>query len=164
MKNIDLLMLGEQLKSKIEELKLLQGAKFTYGLSKNISIIEEEIKHIQESIKPTEEFTAYDEARVALCKVHAKKDKDGEFIYKVHPESGQQEYDIDVDGKKWTTAIEKLRKDNSEAITKREKQLKDYNELLDADCEIEFYSMSIDSIPNEINVEQMLIVQHFIKD
>ena len=164
MTNIDLLVLGEQLKTKIEELKLLQGAKFTYGLSKNIDIIEGEIKHIQESSKPSVEFTAYDEARIELCKKHAKKDEAGDIVYINHAASGQQEYDIDVTGKKWIKAIEKLREDNKDAISGRDAQLKDYNTLLEDKCEVDFYTLSIDSIPDNINVEQMLIVKHFIKD
>ena len=52
MKNYDLFVLAEQLAQNIDRLKALKGAKFTYGILKNIDILEREVKTIMEMSKP----------------------------------------------------------------------------------------------------------------
>lgn len=163
MKILDLLILFENLQERLSSIKDLQGAKFTYNISKNIDIIEKEVKHITKAIESSEKHKEYDEKRVELCKEFSKKDENGEVVYITDPNTGSKEFDLDTTDKKWLKAIDKLKEDYSDTLKEREKQVEDYNALLKEDSTVEFFTMSIDEIPEMISVEQMLLVKHFIK-
>jgi len=165
MKNYDMFVLAEQLANNIGNLKALKGAKFTYGLLKNIDLLEKEVKSVMEMSKPSEEFLVYDKARIALCETHAKKDANGEIAKKeVQPNSGQFEYDIDTTSKVWIDAIEELKVTYKEAIDIRDEQLKTYNELLSAESDIVLSKIALSDIPNDITLELMKLIQPFVKE
>jgi hypothetical protein len=164
MKNYDLFVLAEQLANNIDRLKALKGAKFTYGILKNIEVLEKEVKMIMETSKPSDDFLAYDKARVALCEEFAK-DENGEIRKKENPATpGQFEYDIDVESKEWKDAIVKMKEDYKEVLEAREEQIKQYNELLQADFDVELYKIKLDDVPNDISLELMKIIKPFIKE
>lgn len=164
MKNYDMFVLADQLAQNLERLKSLKGAKFTYGILKNIDTLEKEVKFIAETAKPTEEFNTYEKARITLCETHAKKDDKGEILKKEVPGTGQFEYDIDTTSKEWVDAIDVMKETYKEVIANRDEQLKQYNELLSADCEIVFTLIKLDDVPNEISMDLMKIIKPFIKE
>lgn len=162
MKNVDLFVLAESLKANLESLKKLEGAKFTYTIIKNIDLLEKEIKKISETIKPTNEYDEYEKKRTELCINFCKKDQDNNLIYK-NTENGK-EYDIDTLDPKWIEAIEKLKEEYQTTIDERNKQIEQYNNLLDKDADIKFDKMNFDKIPENVSLEHMLLLKYFISE
>lgn len=163
MKNYDLFTLAEQLAQNIERLKALKGAKFTYGILKNIDIMEKEVKSLVEVSKPTEDFMAYDKARVDLCTQFCKKDENGELLKKTS-QNGQSEYDIDTESQEWKDAIAALKDTHMAVLTDRDEQIRQYNELLESDMAVEFFMISLNDVPNDISLDLMKIIKPFIKE
>ena len=165
MKNYDLFVLAEQLANNIDRLKALKGAKFTYGILKNIEILEKEVKMIMETSKPTDDFLAYDKTRVALCEQFCAKDEKGEMVKKENPNNpGQFEYDIDVESQEWKDAIVKMKEENKDVLEARDEQIKQYNELLQSEFEVELYKVKLDDVPNDISMDLMKIIKPFVKE
>ena len=165
MKNYDLFVLADQITVNLERLKNLKGAKFNFCLLKNIDLLEKECKILQETVKPSEDFLAYDKARVTLCEEYCAKDENGGLLKKENPQNpGQFEYDIDTKSQEWTNAIDKLKQDNLSILTSRDEQIVQYNELLDAQSDIEFAKVKIDDVPNDITLELMKLIKSFIKE
>jgi len=163
MKNYDLFVLTEQLAQNIERLKALKGAKFTYGILKNIELLEKEVKSLVEVSKPAEAFLSYDKDRVDLCVKFCKKDENGELLKK-DSGNGQAEYDIDINSEEWKDAITKLKETHSQALSDRDEQMKQYNELLDSELSIELNLISLNDVPNDISLDLMKIIKPFIKE
>lgn len=165
MKNYDMFVLADQLTNNLERLKALKGAKFTYGLLKNIEILETEVKSVMAFAKTTDEFMLYDKTRIALCEKYAKKDDTGMILKKaVSGGSNQFEYDIDVESVEWKTAIALLREENVSVIETRDEQLKQYNELIEADSDIVLSLINLDDVPNDITLDLMKIIKIFVKE
>lgn len=165
MKNYDLFMLADQLANNIEKLKALKGAKFTFGILKNIDILEKEIKLFSEYMKPSDAYMVYDKARVALCETHCAKDEKGELLKKeAQPGSGSFEYEIDTKSPAWLEAIEGLKTEYAETIAARDEQIAEYNKLLDAETELELHKIKLDDVPNDISLDLMRVVKVFIKE
>src|SRR5258708_21259027 len=73
MKKIELINLYRTMNT----LGSLTGVKFSYGISKNMNLIQPEIDAILK-VEKSPEFMAYDTVRLALAKEHAKLDEKGE--------------------------------------------------------------------------------------
>ncbi len=145
----------------LRELRDLSGVKFAYAIARNLSILEGEIKSLEEAIVPTEEFKVFEKERIELAEKHSNKDKNGSSIKKTN-QQGIQEYDI-KDMNAFDKELNKIRKKYKDAIAFREKQYKEYKELLDTDSEIELYKIKLDDVPENINVRQMEIIKNLIE-
>jgi len=165
MKNYDLFMLAEELANNIERLKALKGAKFTFGILKNIDVLEREVKLLAGSSKPTDEYIAYDKLRIALCEQFTAKDENGELKKKETVSApGQFEYDIDTESQEWKDAIAKMKNDNAEVLKARDEQIAQYNELLMSETDVELFKIKLDDVPNDITMDLMKIIKHFVKE
>lgn len=161
MKNIELLQLGENIKINLQKLKNYVGAKYSYCLARNISKINAEINHLQETIVPSNEYLEYDKARVAMCEEFAEKNEDGTM--KQAPNAyGQLEYIIDTTTVEWDSAITNLKNKYQDVLEKRDQQIQAYNELLEMDSNIDFYMIDMNDVPSDIGIDAMDIVQNFI--
>lgn len=160
MKNIDLFVLGESLKENLESLKQLKGAKFTFMITKNIDILENEMKRISSHVNPTEKYKEFENKRIELCVNFCKKDENNNLIYKTIDNS--QEYDIDITDSKWIDSINKLKDEYNDSIKIRDKQINDYNKLLDENTDIIFNKINIDDISDDVSLEHMLLLKSFI--
>ena len=165
MTNQELFMLAQGLANNLTHLKALKGAKFTYGITKNMDLIQKEMDLINDIIKPSDELKEYDDIRVKLCEKFAKKDENGEYI-KIEsiPGSGQFEYDIDQESEEWKTAIEKIKTEHKTILDERDEQIKEYNNLLYSDINIEFHKIKLDDVPTDISLELMQIIKPFIEE
>lgn len=161
MKNYEILNLAELLNLNLSKLKDLKGAQFTYALLKNIDKIDKEVKIINESMKPTDEYAKYDKERVAMCEQHAKKDDKGNLLKKSMG-NGQFEYDIDTESLAWLDDIAKLKTKYATEIEKRNEQIKSYSELLEIESDLELYKVKLDAVPNDISLELMNVIKMFV--
>lgn len=140
----------KQLLSLYQSLKSvgnLKGVKFAYAVSKNLQLLESEIKSINEAQKPSEKFQAYDKARVELAKKHAKTEE-GKPVVK------NNSYVIENE-KAFNEELETLKTEHKEALDEREVQLNEFKELLKGEVEIELHKVKMDDVPADITVTQM---------
>src|SRR3990167_2149607 len=112
-----------ELFSTLNTLGKLQGVKFTYAVARNIAALKNEVEAINKSLEPSSEFMVYDKERVELAQKFAKKDE------KDKPLTENNRYVME-DEKGFDKAFAKLQEKHKEVIEKREKQFKDYIELL----------------------------------
>lgn len=138
-----------ELFNALTNIKGLSGVKFNYAIAKNINLLKGEVEAIQKSYEANEDFVKYDQERVELAKKHSKKDDKGEAILI----NGNQ-FDIE-DLKAFQNEFNILKETHKEAISNREKQLKEVEELLEKENPIELYKIKMEEIPEDIKTEDM---------
>ena len=142
MKNKEVLILNSALKS----LDSVKGdVKFTFAVAMNKTKVEAVVESLAVSIKPSEDFESYDNARIELAKKHSRKGEDGEALtIKVE---GNEAFDI-VDVVIWEKAWNKLKTKNKSAIELRDKQINQYNEALEEEADIsDLVVVDLDHVP-----------------
>ncbi len=111
----------------------LKGVKFGLLVSKNIRVIQEELKDIEEASKPTEEFLELSQKMHVL--MNEKNDE----------------------------AIAKLEEDNKELVDARKEQLEEVDKLLLEETEIELHAIPEDCLPTDITGEQIINIDKIIE-
>lgn len=144
MKNKELI----ELYNSLSGITGLKGVQFNYAVSRNISKIKPEIESLQKSVDQSEEYKKFDLERIELVKKLAKKDEKGEPILMGNS------YDVE-DIAEFTKEFDILKSLNKDVIDIREKQLEEFNTLLEQENPIELYKIKLNSIPEEITTEQM---------
>ena len=106
----------------------VEGKDFALTISKNISILREELKDVEEKAQPSEEFL-----KVAreVNKI-AQDDKEGA-----------------------EEKIAKLEKDNEEIVTARRMQLANIQLSLKDEISVELYMLSKDILPDNVTAKQI---------
>ncbi len=117
----------------------LSGVKFAYAVAKNREELKPEIKSLQAANEPSEAFNILDAARVELAKEYAKK-VDGKPV--VEGDSYVME-----DQALFDKAFDKLKAKHKDAVEAREKQMKDFEELLKEVVEIDLHTISPEYAP-----------------
>lgn len=135
----------------------LKGVKFSYGVAKNINIINQEIETFKKAIEPTETFTAFENERIELCKKHAKKDENNEPILI------ENNYDI-VDEVAFNKELDTLKVKHKKVLDEREQQLKDYSNLLKEETTVTLHKIKLADIPEEITVAQLESIYEIIEE
>lgn len=130
----------------------LSGPRFVYVIAKNISILKDEIKALNEAQKPTDEFMEFDKERVELAKQFAAKDKDGKP--RTFMDGNQSKFVIeDIDA--FEKAAKKLKKEHKEAVEAREKQMEDFNKIMEEEIDIHLYGLNQEDLPEDITARQL---------
>lgn len=153
MKNRELILLYRSL----DRLGRLSGVRFAYAVSRNISLLEPTVKSLEKVLEASPEYLKFDEARVELAKKHSTKDEKG------NPKTENNGFIIS-DIKAFEKEFEKLRKDNKELIEKRDKQVKEYNELLDLEGVFTPHKLKLADVPVEITVAELHGIQPIIEE
>jgi copper oxidase (laccase) domain-containing protein len=117
----------------LTSVKTLKGVKFGLLVSKNIRVIQEELKDIEEASKPTEEFLELSQKMQVLM-----NQKDDE-------------------------AIAKLEEENKELVEARKEQLAEIDKLLLEETEIELHAIPEDCLPTDITGEQIINIDKIIE-
>lgn len=162
MKNHEVLELKQKLDQLSESLRTLRGFKFGYALTKNFKMIADEINIINDTFKTSEDYNMFETKRVELCKQFAKKDENNEPI--IITKQNQSMFDIDTESTEWINAYNDLLNDFKDVIEARNKQIEDYNAFLLEENTIEFHTISIEDVPENISVEELEAIQVFIKE
>jgi hypothetical protein len=153
MTNNDILILSQSLKSLGE----LSGIKFSYCIAKNSTILDIEVKSLQSVMIPSKEFTEFEEKRVELAKKYSKKDENGNPVFE-----GNQF--VLEDKKNFEKYFEVLQKENKKVIEARNKQVKDFEKLLEDESNVKLFQIGLDEVPFNISVKQMTSIILLIKD
>lgn len=152
MKYSQILTLNESL-NKIN----LKGAKFSFGISRNIAILKPEIESLVKATEATEEYKAYDAERIELCKKHSEKDANGEAVLE------NNEFKI-INRKEFNKELEELNKKHQKAIDARDEQIKEVNDLLEKDTEVTLYKIKLSEVPEEITTNELRSIIDIIEE
>ncbi len=153
MKNRDLF----NFQSGLQAVGHLTGVKFTYAIAKTRRIVDREIKTLREAVEPTEGFKKYEEERLALCREHAQKDDNDEPVVKGNKFILKSQ-------KKFDNAWEKLKEKHKEALDSRDKQVKEWESLLDEEADIDLHLVNLDDMPDEITSDQVVGIFEMISE
>lgn len=145
----------------------LKGVKFAHAVAKNIAIIKSEAESLQKAIDLSDEFKAFEEKRIELAKKHAKKDENGEAITEIIDKvtkAGRYIFENKEAEALFHKELDVLREENKEVVDAREKQLKEFTELLDKENDIKLFKISIKDIPEEISSKQMTAIFEIVSE
>ena len=117
---------------QVQELK---GKKFGLAVSRNITILKEDLKHLEDLGKPSEEFMQL------ATKVNQISQED--------PENSQK-------------IIDELEKENEELVKDRKEQLAKVTELMKDKMKIKLNTISEDILPEEITAQQINNIERII--
>ena len=117
---------------QVQELK---GKKFGLVVSKNITILKEDLKHLEDLGKPSEEFMEL------ATKVNQ--------ISQENPENAKE-------------VIDKLEKENEVLVKARREQLAKVTELMKDKIDIKLNTISEESLPEEITAQQINNIERII--
>jgi len=136
----------------------LRGAKFSYAMSKNKRALMPEVEDLQKAGEMSDQYTEYDKNRIELCKEYSKKDDDGNPITK------NNEFKI-ADRQQFDIELKKLEVKYKDVISERNKQLEDYNKLLDKPINgVSFHKLSSADLPENISSAQTEMIHELIQD
>ena len=137
----------------------IKGQKFAYALKRNINRMKSEINSIYDIIKESDDYKKFDIERIALAESMAERDKDGKPV--IEERDGTSHFKIKAK-KKFTDALEKLKKQHQEAIDGMDNQMKHFEEKLEEESTIQFYKIT--NMPEEVSMKQMDIIYSFMMD
>jgi len=138
----------------------LKGAKWAYAVAKNINNLKSEIEALQKSIAPSKEFSEYNNKRLALAQKHAIKKEGKPQTVKI----GNTEEYLIKDKNKFNKELKPLQKEYKKALDERDKQMKDFEEILKEEIKIDLYMVDSDNIPEEITPAQVTAVMPVIRE
>ena len=146
----------------LNQLGILTGAKFTYAVARNISLLKGEIEALEKSMELPDKFKEFETERIALVEKYAEKDDSGK-PKKEATSSGAEQY-IMGDEKKFEKEFETLKVKHKEAVSLREKQIEEYTKLLTTDSEVKVYKVKLEDVPKEINARQMAGIYEIVQE
>lgn len=141
----------------LSQLKGLKGVKFNYALLRNTGKLELEVKILEKMTEPMDKFKAFEQARIELAKEHSKKDENGEPVT-------ENNHFVIEDKISFDKAFETLKETHKEAIDEREKQMKEFEDLLQKENEVDLYKVKLSEIPDDITTEQMAALVNLIEE
>lgn len=118
--------------------KNLPGAKFAYSIKRNIDLLLPEVEAIDKAKLSSPEYMEYEQKRVDLVKNYAEKDDKGEPIIKDNEFQG-----VDFSNPDFVAKYSELNKEY-------EKPLKEINDLLNEEVDVQLYKVNIKDVPNEL--------------
>lgn len=159
MKNKEILSLAQAL----NQVGNLSGIKFSYAVAKNNNLIKTELEAFKEALKPSDAFLEQDKKRIALCENYADKDEKGKAkMQMVRFANGTQGTNYVFNGglepsQEYLDAVESLKKEDAEYRTQvelKEKQGKEYDELMEQENKFTPYKIKLADLPKEITAAQ----------
>lgn len=141
-----------ELHKNLHKVANLKGVKFTYAVARNIDLLEPEVKAIMKANEYSEEYLKYDQARLDLNEKHAQKGPDGKAIQEMR---GNQSHYVIADNNAFDKDYESLKKKHAKALKDREKQEKEYEQLLEEEHEVKLHMIDLANVPDEIVSAQM---------
>ena len=114
----------------------LNGKEFSLLVSKNINILQKNLKDIQEAGTPSEEFLQLAQKVNEIANANA--------------EGSQEE-------------IDKLEKENTELVEGRKTQMAKVTDILKEELELELHILSEDLLPEEVTAKQINSIINIIE-
>jgi len=144
---------------------LLEGEakpkRLTYALVKNAKILETEVTAIREAYETESEgYKEYLEKLREIYNEYGAKDEQGNV--KVTPTGF--ELAKEEDRETVTVKINSLEEESKEALDARNKEIEDYQELLNTEVALDLQKIEFDSLPETLNPEVMYVLDDLITE
>lgn len=163
MKNLEVINLSDILVAYTNQLKALKGAKFGYGLLKNLERVDKAVRSIMDRRVIEPGFEAYEKARIALCEKYGDRDEKGELLKKFH-DRNNYDFVIDTHRANFDKEMEKLKKKNQELLDKQDRHQEAFNAFLQEESKLELHKIDLEHVPQDISLELLSVVKAFIND
>ena len=148
------------------ELNNLSGVKFVYAITKNLKKIKSEIEVLEKTLEPTNEFKEFDKKRIELAEKHSKLDEKGKPILisaGIVNNKPAMKYDV-VNENLFAKEFEELKNENKEVLDARDKQMEEFQKLLEEEIPFKIHKIKLKDIPENITKLQMDIINNFIEE
>ena len=139
-----------------ELLNNLKGYKFTKAVIVNLQKIKEELEYINMYVKPSKEFIEYHKLKEEMLIKYSdgKHETNGEYINYIIPEDKKEDYSREINA---------LAAEYKEVLDSSRENANKYSEAVESECTIDFMLIDEKDIPEDISVQQMEQIIHWIK-
>jgi len=127
----------------------LKGFKLAYAVAKNKIALQAEQKILNEILKSSDQFLAYEKDRIKLCEKFADKDDAGKPII-----VGNKYQGVNVNPE-FQKAWAELKEIYKEAIEVEQNKNAEYLKALEEEIEFDMEMIPINELPQDISVAQM---------
>jgi len=124
--------------------KIKNSVKFSYWLAKNRKRIQPEIESLEEAIESSRRYKEYDMERARIAKFYADKDKNGKPIIQ------NSSYVVIEKLNEFNSELNILKEKYKDEVEKRDKQIEEYNNLLEEEIEFEGFKIKLEDLPDGI--------------
>jgi len=124
--------------------KIKNSVKFSYWLAKNRKRIQPEIESLEEVIESSRRYKEYDMERVRIAKFYADKDENGKPIIQ------NSSYVVIEKLNEFNSELDILKEKYKDEVEKRDKQIEEYNNLLEEEIEFEGFKIKLEDLPDGI--------------
>lgn len=145
---------------------VVKNAKISYAIVKNLNKIEKELKIFRDIKQKWEEIESVKKLRKAgnwLLEKYAKKNAQGGFERVLDENTGRTEYIIE-DMNAYIKAEAKIVKEHKEAVETLKEKEKEFNEILDEDCGIDFHKVKLESLPADYPTDDLKKIYFMIEE
>ena len=133
-----------QFKAALDAVKNYSGMKFRYAFAKNVKTIKAELETFEEMIKPSAEFTRYQQEGNNIRIKHAKKTPGTDAC--IIENNSYVMNDLDA----FTNEFLEFKAQNLGIENACAMQEIEFNEFLEGESELEIFKMDADDVPEEI--------------
>lgn len=143
----------------LSTLPATKGAKFSYAVAKNLSVLKDEVISLESGLKILDESKEYEKARLELLKSYAEKDENNNPVTK----NNGKEFVI-VDQEKFEKEFEDLKVEHASGYTVRQKQIDEYEEMLEEEATVDIFKVKLANVPDDVTPAQMYSIFAIIDD
>lgn len=152
LKNYQVLDLMEAF-TRIGKMQVESNKKFSYALILNDDVLKSQVEAVMKIAEPSPEYAEFENERTKIIEKYAELDGDGKVVLKdnqwvVFKEESKEEA---------IEALNKLNDENKDILDKRNKDIEEYNEILDTEVEVNITTVSIDDVPEKIGEDMFLL-------
>lgn len=134
----------ELLKLLVSYYELKMPARFAMFIVQNKHIIEKNLEKLLETVKPSKRFMLYEQARIALLKKYADKDKEGKPLI-------QDKVFVIRGGKdKFEVEFGELQKNYGDILEEVKTKNKITEAILDEEADITLKRINLEDIPDRL--------------
>lgn len=147
------------LNQRLSLLGALKGSKFSFTIAKNKEVIKPTVDKLNKMIKMSNRFMEFDKKRVEINEKYAERDEKGNPIMK------EERFTIPNDKKEdFEKEIEALKTEYKDAVSERETQKKELEAFLKEEITLDFKTIPLSIIPEDINVDEMEILAPLVEE
>lgn len=147
------------------KLSNLSGFDFVWELQRNKRKAKQTIEDLESLKEELPEYLSFKSEYLKLREEYADRDEKGKPILMSIPnQPGMQTFQITEKADAFAVEEKKIEKKYEKTLKLQEQKFIDYNNALEAECKTDFLCVSKESLPKNITVEQLEIVEFMICD
>lgn len=153
LKNYQILDLMEAF-ARIGKQGITSNKRFSYAVLMNDAELSKKVEVILSIATPSDNFKEYSEKRDDIVLKYAERGDDGNVIFS---DDGNH---VQISDDKMDTAkkeLDELSTEYSDIIDERDKEIEEYNTILDLEVEVDLTMVDIDDVPDEVGQDLMFM-------